>query len=351
MINPVEPDSFLERAAITPVVDVRAPVEFNRGHIPGAVNIPLFDDRSRAAVGTVYKHEGHDAAVALGYGIANPRRQQYLELLASQVTGKEILLHCWRGGMRSAEMAKLFSEAGYTVHVLAGGYKAYRRYIRKELGRQAQVFILGGLTGSGKTELLTVIKNKGEQVIDLEQLASHKGSVFGALGQLPQPTNEQFENDLYLNWSHLDFDRPVWFEDESRMIGTVTLPDPLISHLNMGILVTVEMETTRRIERLVAEYALFGKTQLAEAIVKISERLGGASTREALEALEKGFFDKVAGITLAYYDKAYRHSMSRRNPAKIVSIGLLEEEIDSNVVKICESAYKHLKNGSHLPGL
>ncbi len=349
LINPVAPDYFLEQSEFTPVVDVRAPVEFNRGHIPGAVNIPLFDDRSRAAVGTVYRNEGHDAAVALGYGIANPRRQHYLETLANNVAGSDILLHCWRGGMRSAEMARLFSESGYTVQVLSGGYKAYRRYIRQELGRPADVFVLGGLTGSGKTELLTLLKHKGEQVIDLEQLACHKGSVFGALGQMPQPTNEQFENDLYLAWSQLDLSRPVWIEDESRMIGTITLPDPVISHLNGGTLVTVELEFSRRIERLVSEYARFGRTQLAEAICKISERLGGTHTNAALAALEKGLYDEVAGIMLAYYDKAYRHSMSRRNPAKIVSVGPLDGKNEDNVVRICESAYKHLKNGSDLP--
>jgi tRNA 2-selenouridine synthase len=168
---------------------------------------------------------------------------------------------------------------------------------------------------------------------------------------LPQPTNEQFENNLYQVWSLLDFSRPVWIEDESRMIGNVTLPDPVLTHLGSGILVKVEMEMERRVGRLVREYAQFGKTELTAAITKISERLGGARTREALKALEAGRFDLVAEIALAYYDKAYHHSLDRRHPDAILSFRLKDADAAQNASEILELTYNHLKHGTGLPGL
>lgn len=342
MISLIEPVTFLERSAFLPVVDVRAPVEFAQGHFPGAISIPLFDDHHRAAVGTVYKQAGHDAAVSLGYELANPRRGEYFTSLENHVEGKEILLHCWRGGMRSAEMAKLFSSGGYSVHVLKGGYKAYRRFIRQELANRSNIFVLGGLTGSGKTDLLRAIGANGGQIIDLEHLACHKGSVFGALGQPTQPTNEQFENDLYLQWSRLDHNLPVWMEDESRMIGSVTLPDPVIHHLKNGILVLIEVDLNRRVGRLVSEYSHFDKSQLAAAIIKISERLGGGRTRETMQALEAGHFHKVAEITLAYYDKAYMHSVDQRDAAMVLRYGMLGENFAQEANKLMEIAQKKI---------
>lgn len=348
MICQIEPVTFLLLSESLPVIDVRAPVEYCQGHIPGSFNIPLFDDKGRAAVGTLYKNAGHDAAVKLGYEIANPRKRYYIESIETHVKGNEILIHCWRGGLRSAEMAKFYSLSGYKVHLLTGGYKAYRHYIREALDIPARVVVLGGLTGTGKTDLLKAISNMGAQVVDLEHLACHKGSVFGALGQSPQPTNEQFENNLYKVWSQLDLTKPVWFEDESRMIGNVTLPDSIIRQMSRGLLVTVEMQMAKRIRRLVEEYALFEKSMLAAAINKIGERLGGARTQEALEALGSGNFEKVAEITLSYYDKAYQHALSRKKGGKIVSFGPLGENTEENAAKIIDFTTKHLNHESHL---
>ena len=302
MIRPIEPTNFLEELTQHPVIDVRSPGEFGQGHVPSAVNIPLFDDAERAVVGTLYVQSGREDAILKGLDFALPKTEGYIESIQELISSGRILLHCWRGGLRSSMMAEVFSEAGYDVGLLTGGYKAYRRIIREKLAGHGIIIVLGGYTGSGKTELLHAIASMGEQVIDLEGLACHKGSVFGALGQPPQPTNEQFENNLYARWSELDLSRPIWLEDESRMIGRVTLPDPMVEHIANGILVRVELDVSVRIHRLVKEYAMFDKQQLAGAIGRIGERLGGARTKEALTALEKNSYEEFAAIALSYYD-------------------------------------------------
>jgi tRNA 2-selenouridine synthase len=253
--------------------------------------------------------------------------------------------------MRSAAMAELFSNAGYEVELLTGGYKAYRRNIREDLGRPARIVVLGGLTGSGKTGLLHAIASTGEQVVDLEGLACHKGSVFGALGQPAQPTNEQFENNLHERWSQLDLSRLVWLEDESRMIGKVTLPDPVVAHITNGCLLIVEPGHETRIKRLVDEYAGFDKSLLAEAINRIADRLGGANAREAVIALENDRFEKVAAIVLAYYDKAYLFSIGRRKSKNVQNIPIQGSDPESDARRIIELANKCASDGNDLSRL
>ena len=342
MIHTLQPDNFLAQATHCPVIDVRSDGEFAQGHIPGAISIPLFDDAERAIVGTLYVKSGQDNAILKGLDIAVPKVGFYVKSLMAICSKGLVLLYCWRGGMRSVLMAEVFSRAGYEVAVLGGGYKAYRHFIRDGLARPAQVVVLGGFTGSGKTEILHAIASQGEQVVDLEQVACHKGSVFGALGQPPQPTNEQFENDLYVYWEKLDLTRIVWLEDESRMIGRITLPDPVVEHLSKGLLIRVELDTVIRINRLVQEYAGFDKRLLAGAIQKISERLGGTRTKEALTALENDRFEVVAAIVLAYYDKAYLYSMTKRKNKSVLDIQISGQDIAGDAARIIDVFVKYL---------
>jgi tRNA 2-selenouridine synthase len=248
-------------------------------------------------------------------------------------------------------MAEVFSRAGYEVLLLEGGYKAYRRCIRERLGRKARIVVLGGYTGSGKTELLHALAAIGEQVLDLEGLACHKGSVFGAFGQPEQPANEQFENNLYSRWAEFDLTRTVWVEDESRMIGRVTLPDPVVAHVSSGKLVRIVMDLETRIDRLVQEYAGFDSQLLAGAIGKIAERLGSERTSEALNALESGDFKRVAGIVLAWYDKAYHHSVSRRSGIHIGDFRVTGAHVDQDARNLAEFIHKLTDNESDLPRL
>jgi tRNA 2-selenouridine synthase len=348
MILPVDPKTFPELAKQMPVVDVRAPVEFVQGHIPGAYNVALFNDAERAMVGTIYRNSGREAATLKGLELALPKTQHFITQANEVAPGKRMLLHCWRGGMRSAAMAEVFSASGFEVYLLDGGYKAYRRFVREELSKKARIVILGGYTGSGKTELLDCIGRQGEQVIDLEKLACHKGSVFGAMGQGAQPTNEQFENDLFLSWSQLDFSRLVWLEDESRRIGHVTLPEPVFKHISEGLLVRVSVPEPKRVERLVHEYSRFGFRLLSDAIIRIEGQLGGTRTREALNALAAGDYGAVASIALAYYDKSYQFSIERHRGRQLPLIEANMVDPESDAGRIIKTVYQFLSHESDL---
>jgi tRNA 2-selenouridine synthase len=192
MVNKLTAIEFLEKARENPVVDVRSQKEYKQGHIPGALNLPLFNDDERAIIGTLYKNSGKETSVLKGLELVGPKLTGFIKQLRSLVSGKEILVHCWRGGMRSESMAWLFEVAGYHVSLLDGGYKAYRKFIREAVEGPFNFIILGGNTGSGKTEILKALSDAAEQVLDLEAIARHKGSVYGGLGFTDQPTEEKF---------------------------------------------------------------------------------------------------------------------------------------------------------------
>ncbi len=310
-------EEFLPMTDGLPLVDVRSPAEYAQGHIPGAVNIPLFNNDERAIVGIGYKNGGKEHAVQLGLEIVGPKLAGFVKQAKRLAPKKKILVHCWRGGMRSASMAWLFETAGLTAYTLEGGYKAYRRYIRQQFSRPVKMIVLGGYTGSGKTDILKILENRGEQFLDIEETARHKGSVFGPLGQPPQPTNEQFENNLAHVWRKFDFSKTVWVEDESRQLGKCVLPDPLFLQLRHAPLVKIVVPKPEREKRLVKEYGTFEKEELKEQLLKIRERLGGQYLKEALHALEQGDLQKVAGLALRYYDKAYDHGASQRPQEKV----------------------------------
>ncbi|MCB0214369.1 MAG: tRNA 2-selenouridine(34) synthase MnmH, partial [Anaerolineae bacterium] len=218
----VEP--FLELSRHYPVIDVRTSAEFAKGHIPGAMNIPLFSNEERAIIGTTYKQVGQREAMLLGLEIVGPKMRHLIEHIQTVATERTLLLHCWRGGMRSESVAWLAGLFGYRCYTLRRGYKGFRNYVLQMLELPSRLLILGGKTGSGKTEILQVLKQQGEQVIDLEGLAHHKGSSFGALGEADQPSQQQFENELAMQWRQLNLQRPVWLEDESRHIGKLSIP-------------------------------------------------------------------------------------------------------------------------------
>jgi tRNA 2-selenouridine synthase len=348
MSESVPPGKFLELARSLPVIDVRSPKEFAQGHIPGAISIPLFTDEERAIVGTLYTKSGREASVLRGLELVGPKLASFVKALHGQTSSKEILVHCWRGGQRSASMAWLFSQVGYEVAVLEGGYRAYRRFIRAAVPGNAKFIVIGGMTGCGKTELLVALAEKGEQVLDLERIASHKGSAFGALGLTSQPTNEQFENNIYHDWQRLDLSRPVWAEDESRTIGFVNIPDPLFDALKSAPMVLIEQSAEERIRRLVADYGRFSRDELEAPIRKIAEHLGGTRTKTALAALAENRLEEVVSIVLEYYDKAYRFAVERRTGKTLIPMDTGAIDNDIRVEKLIELKSQFLRNESHL---
>ena len=331
---------FLTMAASIPVVDVRSPSEFRKGHIPGANNIPLFNDQERETVGIKYKKEGRREAILKGLQLTGP--SMYLKLDEALKLAKEnkLLVHCWRGGMRSEAMAWLFSLGDIDTRILDGGYKSYRQHVLEKLSEKHKYIVLSGLTGSGKTEILKKIKNMGHQVIDLEAIACHKGSAFGSLGQPDQPTSEHFANLLFHEIEKTDKNKFIWFEDESKNIGTVFMPDQFYIRLHESPVIAIIMSVQTRMPRLIKEYSAFPKEELISSIKKISKRLGGDNTKEAITELEADNFSRAIEITLNYYDKTYMYNLKGRKEDQIQYIQTETDETEVNVLKILKVAEK-----------
>ena len=312
MTQLVEVDEFLEVMADHVVIDVRAPGEFSGGHIPGAVNLPLFDDQQRATLGTLYKQKGRDAAVLEGLEIAGPKMRWLVTEGRRIAAQRPILLHCWRGGMRSASVAWVLRTAGMELRVLAGGYKAFRSRAQAEFRTPRQMIVLAGMTGAGKTTVLHEIAQRGEQVIDLERLANHRGSSFGGIGLPAQPTTEQFENLLFLELRRLDVNVATWLEDESPSIGKVRVPSALWWNMRRSPAIFLDVNQETRAENLVAEYGHLNRQQLVAATLRLQKKLGGLRTQQALALLERHDDVAVALSLLEYYDKSYRHAAEKR---------------------------------------
>lgn len=338
----VEVSTFLEEREKKVLLDVRTPAEYNRGHIPGAANLPLLSDAERAEVGTLYKQVSRDAAFARGLELVGPRLTAYVER-ASELAGKRSVgVHCWRGGMRSNSMAQLFAQAGMDVQVLEGGYKAYRRYVLDRFATSAHHFIvLGGKTGSGKTEMLHHLRSEEEQVLDLEALARHKGSAFGAFGQEGQPSVEQFENELHDVLSTLQPGRRTWVENESRSIGKVFLPEGFWERMKSAPLVHVEVPFERRVQRLIAEYAHFPKEELLEALRRIERRMGPQHAKAATEALACDDFHSATTLALTYYDKAYALSTAKGNFSRVLQPEFYSEDCKQIAISLIQYANEH----------
>lgn len=308
-------------ALATPIIDVRSPKEFAQGHIPGAHNLPLFTDEERAIVGTLYKQQGRDAALLEGLRAVGPKLASIVEQAKAIAPHGRIRVHCWRGGERSGSVAWLLDKAGFTeVHTLKLGYKAFRNHVLASFTAPRVLGILGGYTGSGKTETLRHLQDLGQVVVDLEALAHHKGSSYGAIGEAPQPTTEQFENLLWDRLRSIPTDQLIWLEDESAMIGKVKMPDALFAQMRQVRLFFVEMPIEERTDRLVKDYGAYPKALLAEATQRIEKRLGPQHCKAALEALENGDLRTVALISLRYYDKAYARSSSQRDQRNVIRI-------------------------------
>ena len=292
--------------------DVRTPSEYAKGHIPGALNLPLFSDEERAVVGTIYKRQSPRQALLKGLEFAGGKMTWYVREAIARAEGKKIVVHCWRGGQRSGSLSWLLEFAGFEVQVLRGGYKAYRNYIHQTFSeKRLRMVVLGGPTGSGKTRLLQCLEEAGEQVIDLERIAHHKGSSFGALGEAPQPTVEQFENDLFEVFRNIDPGRRVWVENENRAIGRVFMPEGFWEQFRRSPLVEVEIPFEARLQYLVQTYGAFAPGSLKEAFLRLEKRLGGQHCKAAVEALECGDLATAGAIALHYYDKTYTHANSR----------------------------------------
>jgi tRNA 2-selenouridine synthase len=306
--------------ATLPIADVRTPAEFAQGHIPGAVNLPLFSNEERIRVGITYKEQGREAAILLGFDLTGPKWAAYIRQALEIAPAKKIALHCWRGGMRSAAMAWALDLYGFEVYTIRGGYKSFRHWALRRFQRPCPLAVIGGMTGSGKTRVLTRLKESGEQTIDLEDLAQHRGSTYGSLNRLIQPTQEQFENDLATRLHACDPCRPVWIEDESQNIGKRILPKPFWNQLRNATLFDLQVPAEHRIAALLEEYGGLDKDFLIESTERIERRLGPEQTKNAITAICEGRMADFIRQVLVYYDKTYRKGLTDRNPGNVIPV-------------------------------
>lgn len=301
---------YLKRLGL-PVIDVRSPGEYSHARIPGAVSIPIFDNEERAEVGTLYTVNGKLKAVQRGLEIVGPKLKEFTDR-ALALGSERILVHCWRGGMRSSSMAWLFETVGLESIILSGGYKAYRNYVQDTFKREYSLCVIGGCTGSGKTDLLKEIRDRGGQVLDLESLANHKGSAFGSLGEAPQPSTEMFENLISGVLDSFDVCRPVFVEDESRNVGKAVIPQSLWDRMKVSRMVIVQTEREVRMERIMRDYSGFPPEDIAAHILKIEKRMGRERCRMAYGLCMEGNVRAAAEMCLDYYDKLYMSQLEMR---------------------------------------
>ena len=334
-VHKIDVQQFLAYSQYHPVIDVRSPGEYLHAHIPGAESYPLFSDEERKQVGTLYKQRSREEAIKLGLDYFGPKMRNLVESVEKLVGSREyskldkldshfqgekcILVHCWRGGMRSGAVAWLLDLYGFRVFTLSGGYKSYRHHVLDSFSQHYPFRIVGGYTGSGKTTILRELKRQGQEVIDLEGLAHHKGSAFGALGQPPQPSQEMFENLLSAaleksvqNLQNNSSSDTIWLEDESMRIGSVNLPTGIWNQMRTAMVFFLDIPFEQRLNYLVQEYGSLDTEKMVNAIIRISKRLGGLETKTAINFLLEGNKKACFEVLLKYYDKQYLKGLHNR---------------------------------------
>jgi tRNA 2-selenouridine synthase len=364
MVHKIDIDEFLTLARQHPVLDVRSPGEYSHAHIPGAYSLPLFTDEERKVVGTAYKQQDRQSAIKIGldyFGVKMRKMVEEVEELVKNYKSKIpnpkshitigatgtnsqspipnsrncILVHCWRGGMRSAGVAWLLDLYGFKVYTLVGGYKTFRNRVLQEFSTPFKFHVVGGYTGSGKTVVLQEMAKAGHLTIDLEGLANHKGSAFGALGQEKQPSQEMFENKVAVALIETNTlagtELPIWIEDESRRIGDVNLPVSLWNTLRSSKLFFLDIPEEERLNYIVTEYGKFRKDELAAAVMRISKRLGGLATKQAINHLIEDNHKECFRLLLSYYDKHYKKGLFDRENAEQLITTISAENVNASV--------------------
>jgi len=338
-VQKINIEEFIIDSSAALIIDVRSPAEFEHAHIPAALNLPLFDNDERAMIGTTYKKESREAAIKAGLPLFGNKMLGMIETVENWIKEKQpnnssykpsVYVHCWRGGMRSAAVAWLLDLYGYKVIQLTGGYKAYRNWVLAQFILSYHLKVLGGFTGSGKTEILHELTNRKYNVIDLEGLAHHKGSAFGAIGQAVQPSQEMFENILaHALYEANKRNETIWIEDESQRIGTVMIPTPLFHLLRNSTCYFLTIPFEERLNFIVEGYGKFDKESLMEATQRIEKRLGGLETKNAINFIIEGAYKEAFAILLKYYDKWYEKNAKNQTLPKVELIPILSEKVDS----------------------
>ena len=327
------------RNLTSPIIDVRSPSEYYQGHWPGAVNIPLFSDSERETIGKSYKKESRLKAILEGLKVSIPNAKNLIEIIL-QITikkegkNKSLRIYCWRGGMRSSAFAWLARTIGIRTYLLKGGYKNYRKWVLNQFEADLPIRLLGGKTGTRKTDLLNYINEENIHVIDLEGIANHRGSSFGSLGMKEQPSTQQFENILAesLDSFQKNSATEIWLEAESSNLGKCRIPNSLYTKMKKAPIIEIIKDKDERVKNLVHVYSQNSQTELNNAVNRISKRLGPQRTKEALTAIEEKKWSKACEAMLDYYDNCYEYELKKAK--NINSINLIGLSLKASLNKI-----------------
>ncbi len=310
-----------ERHAFTCLIDARSPAEFALDHLPGAINCPVLDDEERRIVGTLYKQSGAFEARRVGGAMVAAQLAQHLRThFADQPPGWKPLVYCWRGGLRSGSMVAWLRLVGWDAHQLAGGYKRFRQHVLAQLDALAahlQLRVVCGATGSAKTRLLAALAEQGAQVLDLEALARHKGSLLGALPGIAQPSQKGFDTALVTQLEAFDLAQPVYVEGESAKIGRISLPLALVARMRASPCLEVDATPSARLAYLLRDYAYLGDdpAALAAQLGQLKEMQGKERVQRWQAWAETGAKADLAALfaelMALHYDPHYARSQAR----------------------------------------
>jgi len=326
-----------------PLIDVRSPGEYYKGHMPNSINIPLFDNYERSIIGTIYKKEGRKKAVIEGLNFFEKKIELLLDNLfmsidsyknISENNNKEpyIRIYCSRGGMRSQSIAWLLEKFKLNLVTLNGGYKRYRRWVLDSFSKKLNIVVIGGKTGTGKTRLLSLLEKYKYQTIDLEGFACHRGSTFGGLGMKEQPSNEQFENKIAEKLNSFKCSNNIFVEAESANIGKCKIPHEFFNQMKNSRRIEILRSESNRLDELINTYSVFKKEELQESVLRIKKRLGPQRTKIALESIDNEKWDLVCRSVLDYYDKCYEFEKVGKTNIKLLD--LTDKKYDERILEL-----------------
>ncbi len=315
-------DEALERKI--PLIDVRTPAEYKKFHIPGAVNLPIFSNEEREVVGTTYKQKGTEAAKVLGISLVSPSLPEFYKRAKEIANGKEFVVYCWRGGMRSKSLTTIYDMMGLPCRQLEGGIRAYRQKVTEGLdvksNEETPYVVLEGLTGTSKTEILNDLQKKGYPVVDLEGLAAHRGSVFGRVN-LPERSQKEFEAKLFHRLEEIG-DSPYYIiESESKRLGNIIIPDFILEGKQKGTRIQVHAPLSYRIQTILQTYHPEQHTdEIINAINKIEKRFSNEDRDVIYSAVAMNDYATIVErLLIYYYDPRYEHK-AFENEGDIVNL-------------------------------
>jgi len=325
-----------------PLIDVRSPSEYYKGHMPNSINIPLFDNEERAIIGRIYKKNGKEVAVRQGLIFVERNIETILNSIFECIENHKynnrendkgdslIRIYCARGGMRSLSIGWLLEKFKLNIILLRGGYKNYRRWIIESFSNNYNLVVIGGKTGTGKTKLLKLLEKNEYQTIDLEGFACHRGSTFGGLGNNEQPTNEHFENMIAEKLNSFKKYDHIFIEAESANIGKCKVPNELFNQMKIAQRIEIIRSESNRLDELIRTYSIFEQNELEESILRIKKRLGPQRTKIAIKSIKEKKWDIVCKTVLEYYDKCYEYEKIGKENIK--NIDLTDLEYNKNIL-------------------